>query len=311
MEKLTLKILSLEDSIKDYEIICELLTDQGFDFSVERVEGKSDFLQALHTKKYDVILSDFSLPGFNAFGALESALEICPEIPFIVVSGSIGEETAIELIKKGAIDYVLKDKPERLPFAVKRALEEAKEVNARKQAEETLAYEQYLMKILMDNVPDYIYFKDKESRFIRINKSHATSFGFDDPADAIGKSDFDFFNKELAQQFFEAEQNIVKTGQPIIGIEEKQTGADKPDKWLLTTKMPIKNNVGEIIGTFGISQDITERKQAEEALLKKFRELELFHQVTVGRELKMIELKKEINTLLIEAGKKQKYMLIE
>jgi PAS domain S-box-containing protein len=311
MEKQSLKILSLEDSLKDYEIICELLTDEGFDFLIERVENQAGFIHSLQTQKYDVILSDFSLPGFNAFGALESTLQLSPETPFIVVSGAIGEETAIELVKKGAVDYVLKDKPERLPYAVKRSLEEAQEKNARKQAEETLAYEQYLLTMLLDNVPDYIYFKNKESQFIRINNSQSASFELNSPADAVGKSDFDFFNEEHAREAFEIEQNIMKTGKPIIGIEEKLTLLNKPESWVLTTKMPLKNKEGEIIGTFGISLDITERKQAEEALLKKLYELELFHQVTVGRELKMVELKEEINALLEEAGKGKKYLITE
>ena len=130
-----LKILSIEDSILDFEILNGLLEMAEFDFDMERVENEKEFEKALSIQKYDIILSDFRLPGYGAYAALEKALEICPEIPFIIVSGSIGEETAIDLIKKGAVDYILKDKPEKLPYSITRALEEAKEKKERKQAE--------------------------------------------------------------------------------------------------------------------------------------------------------------------------------
>ena len=137
------------------------------------------------------------------------------------------------------------------------------DITERKRAEETLAKEQFLMNILMDNVPDYIYFKDKESRFIRMNKSLAARFGLSDPAEAVGKTDFDFFTEQHAQLAFKDEQKIIKTDKPLIGFEEKETWPDGSETWVTTTKMPLRDREGEIIGTFGISKDITERKKAE------------------------------------------------
>ncbi|MHB9141537.1 MAG: PAS domain-containing protein [Paludibacter sp.] len=303
-----LSFLFLEDSESDFEIIKELLNDEGFDFTFKRVENEQDYTKELESNEFDIILSDFSLPGFNAFGALKIASDKCPDTPFIVVSGSIGEETAIELIKLGAVDYVLKDKPDRLPFTVKRALEEVEEKQARKQAEEILANEQYLMKMLLDNVPDHIYFKNIESKFIRINNAQATSFGLNDPQEAVGKSDFDFFKVEHATQAYEDEQTIIKTGAPIIAKEEKAIRTDKSESWVTTTKMPLRDKLGNIIGTFGVSSDITQRKKAEEAITKRIADLEYFHSFVVKRELKMVELKKEINQLLKELGRDNEYI---
>ncbi|MCX6220726.1 MAG: response regulator [Bacteroidia bacterium] len=133
------------------------------------------------------------------------------------------------------------------------------------QAEEALKNEKYLMNSLMDNIPDYIYFKDMDSRFIRINRALALSFGLSDPIQAIGKSDFDFFTDEHAKQAFEDEQRIIQTGEQI-SLEEKETRSDRPDTWASTTKIPLRDKSGKIIGTFGISKDITKRKRAEEAL---------------------------------------------
>ncbi|MBU4395358.1 MAG: response regulator, partial [Proteobacteria bacterium] len=142
-----LKILVLEDSARDFELINEQLNDAGFTLKMSWVETEDLFISALHENQYDIIMSDFTLPGFDAFGALRISKEICPEVPFICVSGSIGEETAIELLKLGAVDYVLKDRPERLPFAVKRAIDEAREKKLRKKAQEELLFNYALFRI--------------------------------------------------------------------------------------------------------------------------------------------------------------------
>ena len=143
-----------------------------------------------------------------------------------------------------------------------------RDITERKQVEEALTKEQYDMQALMNYLPAEIYFKDRASRFTRISKSQALRFGLSDPAQAIGKTDFDFFTAEHAQQAYEDEQAIMRTGQPLIK-EEKETWADRPSAGVSTVKMPMRDNKGNIIGTFGISTDITERKQTEEALAQE------------------------------------------
>ncbi len=143
----------------------------------------------------------------------------------------------------------------------------AMDITERIQAEEALENEKYLIYSLMSTLPDHIYFKDLTSRFIRINKAQAQFFGLNDPDQAVGKTDSDFFSGEHANQAYEDEQTIIRTGKPL-SIEEKETHHDRPDTWVSTVKMPLKDKDGNIIGTFGISRDITERKLAEEALLK-------------------------------------------
>ena len=143
-----------------------------------------------------------------------------------------------------------------------------KDITIHKRAEEALAKEQFLISALMNNLSDYVYFKDRDSRFIRINKSLALSFGLDDPALAEGKTDFDFFTREHAQQAFEDEQTIIRTGQ-LLNIEEKETHPNRPDTWVSTIKLPLTDNNGNIIGTFGISRDVTKRKQAEDELTQE------------------------------------------
>ena len=133
-----LSILLLEDSLLDTELIQANLTDGGIECELVRVETRPDFLKALNEDSFDLILSDYSLPSFDGISALEIVQDTCPEVPFIFVSATLGEELAIEMLKSGATDYVLKQRLERLAPAVKRALREAKERRDRKQAESEL-----------------------------------------------------------------------------------------------------------------------------------------------------------------------------
>ncbi|MDO9579626.1 MAG: PAS domain S-box protein, partial [Bacteroidales bacterium] len=143
-----------------------------------------------------------------------------------------------------------------------------RDITVSKRTEKALAHEQFLMHTLMDNLPDHIYFKDRESRFVRINKAQAQFLGLNDTDQAIGKTDSDFFTGEHAQQAYEDEQTIIRTGQ-LLSVEEKETHHDRPDTWVSTIKLPMHDKEGNIIGTFGISRDITEHKLAEEEIKLK------------------------------------------
>jgi PAS domain S-box-containing protein len=142
------------------------------------------------------------------------------------------------------------------------------DVTDKRRAEEALEHERFLMNTLMDNVPDRIYFKDAQSRFLRVNHAMAELFHLADPEQLVGKSDADFFGGEHAQQALDDEQKIIQSGQPVIGLVEKETLPDGTVRWALTTKMPLRDQAGRIAGTFGISRDYTELKRAEEALLQ-------------------------------------------
>jgi len=125
----------------------------------------------------------------------------------------------------------------------------------------------YLIKLIMDHLPHSIFFKDKQSRFLRINKTCAKKFGLNNPEEAIGKTDFDIFEDEHAQAALDDEKKILKTGEPIIDKEEKEVFSDdKSVRWTSTSKFPMYNSEGEIIGTFGITKDITKNKKQQDEL---------------------------------------------
>lgn len=119
---------------------------------------------------------------------------------------------------------------------------------------------------LMTSIPDNIYFKDRQSRFVRMNDAMARWFGLSDPADGEGKTDGDFFSEEHARQAFADEQRIMATGEPLKGVEEKETWPDGRVTWVSTTKVPLRDACGAVVGILGVSRDITERKTLEEQL---------------------------------------------
>ena len=139
------------------------------------------------------------------------------------------------------------------------------DISQRKETEIALAQERFLLHALMDTVPEHVYFKDRDSRFIRVSKSQSRIFSLPDPDDAIGKTDFDFFTEEHARQAYDDEQQIIQTGQAIT-ITERETWPAHADTWVSTSKAPLRDENGNIVGTFGISRDITAHKLAEAEL---------------------------------------------
>jgi len=141
-----------------------------------------------------------------------------------------------------------------------------RDITGRRQTELALEQERYLLNSLMENTPDHIYFKDVENRFVRVNRSMAEWLQLSSPEEAVGKTDFDFFSEEHARQAFDDEKILMETGQSLIGLEEKETWQDGHVTWVSTTKLPMYDRQGVASGTFGISRDITESRQAQEQL---------------------------------------------
>ena len=148
-----------------------------------------------------------------------------------------------------------------------------------------------LIRAFLEHIPAVVYFKDRRSRFVRISRSFARRIGIPDPEQAIGKTDFDVFSGEHAQQAFADEQQILRSGIPIVNKEEKETWPDGRESWVLTTKVPLKDQQGQIFGTMGISQDITERKRVEQELEAYRAGLE---QLVAKRTAELLELNRQL-----------------
>ncbi|MBN1312836.1 MAG: PAS domain S-box protein [Anaerolineae bacterium] len=140
------------------------------------------------------------------------------------------------------------------------------DITDRKQAEEALEQERNLLRTLIDSMPDHIYAKDIEGRFTLKNKADALAMGASSPSEVIGKTDFDYYPREIAERFHADDQQVIRSGQPLINREELNIDAKGTKHWILTTKVPLSDSRGKVMGLVGIGRDITERKRVEEEL---------------------------------------------
>ena len=260
-----LKVLCLEDSPQDAEIMRELLIDAGYNLNMDCTAAEKEFVSLLSSHKYDLILADFKLPGFDGFTALRWSVEICPDVPFICISGTIGEETAVELLKKGAVDYILKDRLIRLPSAIKRAIEQHNIQIEKRAAELLLMENEEKLQSIFSAAPVGIGLLVNQV-FMEINDTFCKMTGYN-RTELIGKN---------AETIYAKDEQNESAGIVIYRhLSEKGTGS-------VETRFKCKD--GRILNIFlsstpldkddltrgitFIAMDITERKQAEEELLK-------------------------------------------
>jgi PAS domain S-box-containing protein len=256
------QVLLVEDNPMDARLIEEILTEsETIEFHLEWAQTLREAQQQLGTGTFDVVLLDLTLPdswGLDTFTQIHAQT---PLLPVVVLSGVTNEAVALKALQGGAQDYLVKGQADA--GVLKRSIRYAIE---RKRIELALQRERDLFQTLMDHVPDMIYFKDQQSRFVRINRALARRFGLADPQEAVGRTDHDVFANNHAGPALADEQEIMRTGQPLIGKVEKETMPDGRENWVLTTKVPQRDPHGQIIGTFGISKDITELKLIEDQL---------------------------------------------
>jgi PAS domain S-box-containing protein len=210
----------------------------------------------------DVVLLDLTLPDCRGLETFTRAHAAAPHVPIIVLSGHDDEELALQTVHLGAQEYLVKGRLDAhlLHRALRYAIERAR-------AEAALAQERDLLSTLLENIPDRIYFKDAQSRFIRINRALTSLFRLSRPDEAYGKTDADFYGSEHAQEALDDERRVMQTGEPVIGkIEKEQELYTGRTSWSLTTKLPLRDHSGRIVGTCGISREITELKAMEERL---------------------------------------------
>jgi PAS domain S-box-containing protein len=223
--KYKLQVLSLEDSDMDFELINEQLISTGLEFEISRAETEFEFTTAIRNNLYDIILADYKLPSFDAFGALNLCQEHCPDVPFICVSGSIGEIKAIELLKNGAVDYVIKDRMERLPFAIRRALDEAIIKLEHKKAHEALRISEDRFRDILYSTSDWIWEVDENGRYTYSSQRDIDLFGVA-PDEIIGKTPFDFMLPDEASRVKSLFAEFTAKKMPIKDLENWNIGKD-------------------------------------------------------------------------------------
>jgi len=257
------RVLVIEDNEDDSILEIDQLRRGGFKIIFERVETREELNHALDEKSWDCIISDYSLPQFSGLEALAELKKSGKDIPFILISGTIGEETAVDAMKAGASDYLMKNSLNRLLPAFERELREAESRRQKRQAEGAIQFERILLRTLIDNLPDFIYVKDSDCRIMVANKSSIEFMGYASESQIIGKTDLDIFTDENGNRGYAQDLAVIQTGFPILNREEEFIDTKGNRRWLLTTKIPLHSENGKISGLVGLKHDITIRKQIE------------------------------------------------
>lgn len=260
----TIRVLLVEDNPGDARLIQELLLEaRGGRFETAVASRLSDAMQQLAGGNFQLVLLDLSLPDSRGIDTFHSMATAFPEVPLIVLSGLDDEALALQTVEEGAQDYLVKGQVD--PRALTRAIRYAMK---RVEAERALAEERNLLRNVIDNLLDSIYVKDATGHYLLDNIAHRHAIGVDSAEQVVGKSVFDFFPQAIAAKFQEDDAMVLRDGQPILNREEVVVLDSAPVRWLSTTKVPLRNRIGETIGVIGIGRDITERKAAEEQIFR-------------------------------------------
>ena len=265
-----LRVLIVEDSPDDAESIVLRLEKEGFQLDWQRVQTESDYLAALETPP-DLILADWTLPQFSGLHALQRMRQRGLDIPFVIISGTVGEEAAVEALRQGASDYVFKDRLARLGQAVQRALEDLQLRQERQQAEEALRSERDRAQTYLDTASVILVALNTQGEITLINQMGCTILGFEEH-DLIGQNWFDNFVAEDIRQVLIDNFNRVLAGEDIGNVFEyhensviTRSGEKRIIAW---HNVVIRDEGNRIIGTLSSGQDVTARKQAEQELRK-------------------------------------------
>jgi len=258
-----LRILFVEDLPSDTELAEREIRKSGLEFSSQRVDTKGAFLKALEEFRPDVIVSDYSMPEFDGMQALKLTLERDARLPFILLTGSMNEETAVACMKAGASDYVIKEHMTRLPFAVRDALEQKRIRAAKNEAERALRESEEKFRRVVETALEGVWFLDHEFKTTEVNEAVVRMLGYS-PDELIGRPFVDLLFDEdrstQAQEFQRRETGL--SGQ----YEKRLLCKDGGVKWLFLSAKAVMNTAGAFEGSFAMVTDITERKRAEEQI---------------------------------------------
>jgi len=264
-----LRFVLLEDDPSDVELIQKEMSDSGMRIRWQLATGEADFRKALSEAPPDLVLADYTLPGFDGMAALRMVRKMSPDVPFVFVSGSLGEERAIDALKSGATDYVLKDRLQRLPAVVQRALTEARERHELHKAEQALDEQRALLGTLIDNLPDVVYAIDRDEQFTVVNRALLDLVK--QPRNAVLRRKLVGFPQltELNEEGESIDAQLMRTARSQTDRERAIVGKDGALRWWMTSKVPLRDpSTGSVVGLVCTIRDITARKELEQEILE-------------------------------------------
>jgi len=284
-----LRVLFVEDSPEDVELCLHELRRAGFDPIAERVETAQEFLAMLKDKTWDIVLADYTMPQFNGMEALKILQELGQEIPFIVVTGSISEETAVECILQGADNYILKENMLRLGSAVSAALEKWELKRQHQKAEEALRKSEQKYRELVEQSPDGIFSVDLEGRFLSANRALCDQLGYS-REELLSMSVWDVV-PPTQQSIYKERLEKIMTGESLNTPAEYEVQSKTGKRYVVEVRSVPLFKEGKIVGFQSIARDITQRKQAEEDLRQSLEKLQKTIEGTVSAMASVVEIK--------------------
>jgi len=250
-----LRVLHIEDSIRDAQLLSRHLLRAGYELTSERVETADAMRAALKASEWDVILCDYSMPQLNALAALSVMKETGLDIPFIIISGTVGEDVAVEAMRCGAHDYLMKGNLVRLVPTIEREVQEARNRRAQRETEKALRDSHQGLRALFAAIPDLIFVFDVDGRFLEIAQTDPSYYR---PTDSlIGKSLTDVYPKTESDFFLENIRAALNEGQ--LCRVEYSVELDGKEVWFDGSISPLSKD-----SVIWIARDITERKLLEE-----------------------------------------------
>ncbi|MBI0534411.1 response regulator [Roseomonas sp. KE2513] len=257
------RILHLEDSAIDAELIAEYLAHSGLASTIQLVVGRAEFTAALLRGEIDLILADFVLPDFDGLTALSVAREIAPDTPFIFVSGTMGEEAAVEAVRQGATDYVVKQRLARLPIAVRRAQDDARARDGQRETLAALRESEARLRLALEAGRLGTWELDLRSGALTASAHFHAAFG--------GGAEGPFTYPDLLAAIHAKDRECVQSAlarsvsqHADYDVEYRAVQSDGTVRWLQVRGRPVHAPDGTALGLAGVSLDITERKLAEE-----------------------------------------------
>lgn len=258
-----IRILIVEDLPTDAELgmreVSRVLPQSEF----RVVETREAFLEALESFRPDLILSDFKMPRFDGLTALQLAKEVAPDTPFIIVTGSMNEDTAVDCMKAGAWDYIIKEHIKRLGPAVLNGLEQKTFRMERTQAAAALKASEERFRNVAESMSSWIWEVDSDGSYTYCSGNYRATLGYSED-EILGKTPFDFMPADEAGRVGALFGEISRDRRPFYDLENWNLSRDGQRVCLLTSGVPIFGNAGEFMGYRGVDSDITERKRAEE-----------------------------------------------
>jgi PAS domain S-box-containing protein len=313
-----INVLIADNNVEDIQKAEEELKRFPKDVVIKKAPFNKNFINTVKKSNADAIICECRNGSVNLLNLLRDTKNTLNDIPLLILTSPDKEPLALKCLKAGVADYVLKDNIKRLGFAVFQLIEKKNletkyrhlkskltpKASSAEKSKETFFLNENLLNALLNNFPGNIYFKDKKSKIIKTSLYMAGLFNGNSCEHLQGKNDFDLFDEIHANEAFRQEQQIIKTKKPIIDIVEKEVYPDGVIRYASTTKMPLYDQHHKIIGTFGLSRDITAQIEAEAKLARYTRELK---KKTATIQLMNRELEQKINerTAELSAGKSE------